>query len=394
MSDNLEIGRLETNLGIAAVNIFDTAMARLDGRHTAPLPIDVGDDNAASVSQNDLRFISHIVLSPGSPAATAASIITIDPIDTDQSPPAARDMGGYFIINKSGFAATIQIAGQTNTAPVIAAAGGGIIHVTSTGIWGHDVSVSAADVSFDDPIAGSPLLDNVYEALAYLLGNPFGGGGGGGGAVDSVFGRTGAVVATDGDYSAAKISYVDPIAGSPELDNVQEALDYALNNLGGGGGGGGSAFSGALVTKAADQIGANYTTLTSVTWNSETFDTDNRHDNSTNPDRITFGAADVGKNALAVSVMRAQNVATSGTEYMRTLLIWWSSASAAKGSVTAMAFAPAAGPIAGIAVVNSQLLFGPIVEGDYIATSMQMSSDTSVDVMGVGVSSMGVIVFG
>lgn len=46
---------------------------------------------------------------------------------------------------------------------------------------------------------------------------------------------------------------------------------------------------GALAKKAADQTGANFTTLTAVTWDSETggYDTDSIHDNSTNPSRMS-----------------------------------------------------------------------------------------------------------
>lgn len=52
-------------------------------------------------------------------------------------------------------------------------------------------------------------------------------------------------------------------------------------------GSGGSSFRGALVTKAANQTTANYTTATAVAWDSESYDTDTIHDNVTNNTRLT-----------------------------------------------------------------------------------------------------------
>lgn len=55
------------------------------------------------------------------------------------------------------------------------------------------------------------------------------------------------------------------------------------------GGGGGAAFRGALVAKTASQSVPN-STDTTLTWNSETYDTDNIHNNVTNNTRLTVPA--------------------------------------------------------------------------------------------------------
>lgn len=51
------------------------------------------------------------------------------------------------------------------------------------------------------------------------------------------------------------------------------------------------AFSGARVTKAADQTAADYTTATVIAWDAEVFDTDGYHDNVTNNSRLTVPSA-------------------------------------------------------------------------------------------------------
>ena len=47
------------------------------------------------------------------------------------------------------------------------------------------------------------------------------------------------------------------------------------------------AFRGALVKKAADQIGANYSTAAALAWDAEAYDTNAFHDNVTNNTRLT-----------------------------------------------------------------------------------------------------------
>ena len=53
---------------------------------------------------------------------------------------------------------------------------------------------------------------------------------------------------------------------------------------------GGGSFRGALVTKAVNQTGADYSAAPVVAWDSETYDTDGIHDNVTNNGRLTVPA--------------------------------------------------------------------------------------------------------
>lgn len=51
------------------------------------------------------------------------------------------------------------------------------------------------------------------------------GGGGGGGAVDSVFGRTGIVVAEDGDYNTDQVDNASTVAGTTASDALETLAD-------------------------------------------------------------------------------------------------------------------------------------------------------------------------
>lgn len=47
---------------------------------------------------------------------------------------------------------------------------------------------------------------------------------------------------------------------------------------------------GAIVYKAANQVGANFTAATPIAWDSEGYDTDGFHDPAVNPERLTIPA--------------------------------------------------------------------------------------------------------
>jgi hypothetical protein len=86
---------------------------------------------------------------------------------------------------------------------------------------------------------------------------------------------------------------------------------------------GGSSFSGASVGSTTDQNIAN-TTYTALTFNSETFDTDAYHDNSTNNSRITIPAGKAGYYSIYAWV-QADNNSTGS----RSILIYKNGTAAA-----------------------------------------------------------------
>lgn len=89
-------------------------------------------------------------------------------------------------------------------------------------------------------------------------------------------------------------------AGVTVSDAGSNQADIAIS----GGGGGGSSFDGVRLRKSADQTGVDASSGADVTWDTEDYDTGNRHDNVTNSERITFGAGDVGKVALLTANIR------------------------------------------------------------------------------------------
>jgi hypothetical protein len=76
------------------------------------------------------------------------------------------------------------------------------------------------------PFVGENDLDTIlWDATRKLW---YVGAGGGGGAVDSVFGRTGVVVAATGDYDGDQVDNVSSVPGA----SVSDALEYLLANAG------------------------------------------------------------------------------------------------------------------------------------------------------------------
>ena len=93
-------------------------------------------------------------------------------------------------------------------------------------------------------------------------------------AVDSVFGRTGTVVAVAGDYSASEVTNDSNVTGT----NVDDALN-TLN----------TPQRVSVFNSAAQSIPDSTPTI--LAFNSERFDTDTMHDNATNNSRSTFTTA-------------------------------------------------------------------------------------------------------
>lgn len=122
-------------------------------------------------------------------------------------------------------------------------------------------------------------------------------------AVDSVFGRVGAVVAADDDYRAIQLAdEVDgsiltwSAAGEAVLVGPGAATQVLTSNGAGAapsfqaGGGGGGATETAEVTATVDQLVANVTNFI-LAFAAETFDNDTMHDNAVNNSRLTINTA-------------------------------------------------------------------------------------------------------
>lgn len=82
-------------------------------------------------------------------------------------------------------------------------------------------------VTCDDDVTVVVDCDDITIITTCAQG-PAGGGGGGGGAVDSVFTRTGNVVAANGDYTASQITNV--ASGGLTATNVQSAINQVQAN--------------------------------------------------------------------------------------------------------------------------------------------------------------------
>ena len=87
----------------------------------------------------------------------------------------------------------------------------------------EEPSPAAGDFLYGETAEGEPARFDIGDLPA----------GGGGGAVDSVFGRTGTVTATAGDYAASEVDNNSGVAGS-HVDDALDTLDAAKLDLAGG----------------------------------------------------------------------------------------------------------------------------------------------------------------
>ena len=114
--------------------------------------------------------------------------------------------------------------------------------------------------------------------------------------------------------------------GAVAIETLGDAIDASLVDLKGGttgqvlskasntnmdftwttSGGGSSTFVGCYLQKSANQS-INNTTLTTVTWDVETLDSDGFHSNVTNNSRITIPSGKAGKYSIGVSLNWASN---------------------------------------------------------------------------------------
>lgn len=135
--------------------------------------------------------------------------------------------------------------------------------------------------------------------------------------------------------------------------------------------GSGGAFRGALVTKAANETGANYSTATiPIPWTSESYDTDGFHDNVTNNTRLTVPS---GVSKVRVSACVRIESLTSDV---------WISLRLAKNASNN--FDGSTGQATEIGTSALQISFASpvmaVTPGDYFEAELGIESDTSVTV--------------
>lgn len=135
---------------------------------------------------------------------------------------------------------------------------------------------------------------------------------------------------------------------------------------------GAATFRGALAKKAADQTGANYTSLTVLTWDNEgtgCYDTDSIHDTSTNPGRMTVPSSS--------SYVRLDgNVRIDNKTAADWVQIIMHKNGAVAPGLPNMFFEP------GSAQVHWNFSSAPIPvsPGDFFEMKLQVESDTAIDI--------------
>ena len=127
----------------------------------------------------------------------------------------------------------------------------------------------------------------------------------------------------------------------------------------------GSAFVGCALTKTAVQSTSN-NTLTTMTWDSENFDTDGFHDNATNNSRITIPAGKAGK-YLFIAIINWNSNASGYREVRFTK------------NGTAQTYANISATPTGEAATVTTSIFN-LAEGDYVEAKVEQSSGGSLDV--------------
>ena len=129
-------------------------------------------------------------------------------------------------------------------------------------------------------------------------------------------------------------------------------------------------FMGALVRKASDQLTANYTAATAVTWDSETYDTDGFHDNVTNNSRLTIPAGLGIKKVRLVGSIRASAITA---DLWTNLFITKGGSSLFDGAASFYGTAEAAGE-AGSSIASGDIA---VADSEFFELTFQVQTDTS-----------------
>jgi hypothetical protein len=180
---------------------------------------------------------------------------------------------------------------------------------------------------------------------------------------------TSAVIAvTPGDYFELFVQVLADSSVTIEanyswfsMEIVEMAVPYTSVDKG---------YKGALVRKAADLTGQNFTTATTLSWNQEAYNTDNFHSNVTNNTRLTVPA---GVNKVRLSAALRLVNQTSGT--YAGLLILKNGSLAYDGVVRHYSQISA--------TAENLTATGPVIQvtpGDYFEMQAHVLTDTSVDV--------------
>lgn len=130
-------------------------------------------------------------------------------------------------------------------------------------------------------------------------------------------------------------------------------------------------FAGCLVTKAADQTGANYTTATAITWDSEGYDTHGFHSTSANTSRITIPAG-----VTKVRFQGCVTVTNNTADQFAFLEIQ------KNGSVSYLGYTTHNTEVGSTTIRNH--ITSPVLNvsaGDYFELFLQVEADITVDVL-------------
>lgn len=260
------------------------------------------------------------------------------------------------------------------------ASGVTVLNFTGTGVTATDAGGGQVDINIPGGTGGIDVEDEgVSEATGVTTLNFTGAGvvasDAGGGVVDVTIagGGSGIDVEDEGVSEATGATTLNFVgAGVTAADVGGGVVDVTIS---------GSAFSGALVHKAADQTTANFSAgFAAVAWDDETsgYDTDSYHDTVTNNSRLTIPAN--GKYVFRAAISAASGTLTA-SDYIRMLLT--------KNGSVATAIHGGFHLIAEISATPTVALNGvsaPItcVAGDFFELSLDTESDTSITVTAIG----------